>query len=361
MDKQTAEKVIESARFYTSGDNCQPFRYRFNSTSLCFDIDYLADQAKHTLNYGDHTFVIMLASLSVYLDISLAEAGYSSHSTLNVSHFQLSISQKSVLSVKISKSHSVDNLASLYDTLSKRTVDKREFKPLKIGELNEDFINTDLKHCSCKLIQDVPLHILYFFAQCDCAIWKSKKLGLDRVNSLTFDSNTHRGLPWRNLELGSPKALPTKLNHIHHFLYDILKALGAPVLMNSDQLKLWSSSKSALIFTVNQGLSIEKKVEAGKEMSVLMLQLVQMGYSLQPSTLSTQILNIPAKRNFHLLHAAAVGESNSVHIAQQYRDLLELGTSEVQWILRIGKPYTPMPASTRTNRLPVSALLKFED
>ena len=119
-------------------------------------------------------------------------------------------------------------------------------------------INQKLTYSQCMLLLDGSNKTLDFFASCDCAVWLSKRLGLDIMNSVSFMKNPVVGLPWRNLGLSAPEVFPIKLIQLHHSFYDLFKALGAAFMMKLGQRKLWNSAKSALIFTYNENLNTEQ-------------------------------------------------------------------------------------------------------
>ncbi len=181
------------------------------------------------------------------------------------------------------------------------------------------------------------------------------------MNSVSFDPLSGTGLPWRNLGLRRAEVLPIKLIQFHHRFYDLLKIIGARFMMKMGQKKLWKSSKSALIFTLNPNLDLEEKIKAGADMFNIMLKLTSLGYAFQPSTLSTEILNSNVKVKSNVLTSTGIKAPSITSNITKYRNYLNAGSREIQWILRIGKPITPLPKEARTNRLDTSVVLSFED
>ncbi|AGH46273.1 hypothetical protein [Paraglaciecola psychrophila] len=361
MDKVLATKVIDNARFYMSGDNCQPFRYRFNITTQTFHIDYLADQARHALVYDDSTITISLGMLLEYLKISLQHHSFDIELSFNFNGFSVFKNQTSVCKVKLTKYKNQKDHSDLYSSLLNRITNRGIYQSGSFDDIDINQINQNLTYSQCKLLQDASNKTLDFFASCDCAVWLSKRLGLDIMNSVSFIKNPVTGLPWRNLGLSAPEVFPIKLIQLHHSFYDLFKAIGASLMMKIGQRKLWNSAKSALIFTYNDNLNTEQKTIAGMEMAECMLQLTQKGYAFQPSTLSAEMLNVSVKSENNLINSTAMKHTFLIAESKIQRETLGIVQAEVQWILRVGKPTNIMNEKSKTNRLTVSKTLSFDE
>lgn len=361
MDKALATKVIDTARFYMSGDNCQPFRYRFNIATQTFHIDYLADKAKHALVYDDYTISLSLGILLEYLQVSLQHHSYNTKLSFNFINFSVFRDQLSVCAVKIAKDKNPKDYSDLYSSLLQRITNRGIYQTGSFDDVDVNQISQKLTYSQCMLLLDGSNKTLDFFASCDCAVWLSKRLGLDIMNSVSFMKNPVVGLPWRNLGLSAPEVFPIKLIQLHHGFYDLFKALGAAFMMKNGQRKLWNSAKSALIFTYNENLNTEQKTIASMEMAECMLQLTQIGYAFQPSTLSAEMLNVTVKSDNNLINTTAMKHTSLIADSKTQRETLGIGQAEVQWILRLGKPINIMTEKSKTNRLPVSTILSFDE
>ena len=93
----------------------------------------------------------------------------------------------------------------------------------------------------------------------------------------------------------------------------------------------------------------------------IMLKLTSLGYAFQPSTLSTEILNYYVKDKTNVVTSTEMRAENLISKIKKYRTTLHAGANEIQWILRIGKPVTPLPKDSRTNRLDTLIVLSFDD
>ena len=358
MDKTLASKVIDTARFYMSGDNCQPFRYRFNIATQTFHIDYLADKAKHTFVYDDYTILLTLGSLLEYLDITLKENSYDCKLTFNFDKFCPFEDYSSVCTVNVHKKPKLTNEETLFSVLKKRFTDRRAYLGPATIDIKMGSINKNLTHSSCQLFKNAPSTTLDFFAACDSAIWHSKALGIDIMNAVAFDPNSPTGLPWRNLGVKTSEVAFVRLIQKFHWFFDLMKLLGARILMTRAQKKLWQSSNSCLIFKYNASLSRQDKVIACKQMMQTLLQLSKEGYVFQPSTMSAEFLNIPFK-SINIFNSAKMSSTNLIDEIDAQRELLDI-KEEIQWVLRVGKVKTPLDESALTNRQATETLLKFE-
>ena len=133
------------------------------------------------------------------------------------------------------------------------------------------------------------------------------------------------------------------------------------MMMKFGQKKLWKSSESALIFSLNPQLSLEEKIKSSAGMFTIMLKLTSLGYVFQPSTLSTELLNSSVKLKTNILSATDMKAPSITSKIEKYRQVLNVGNREIQWILRVGKPFTPLSKGSRTNRLAISIILSFDD
>ena len=359
MDKTLATKVIETARFYMSGDNCQPFRYRFNIATQTFHIDYLAEQAKHTFVYDDYTILLTLGSLLEYLDVTLQELEHSCKLNFNFDNFSAYQDKPSICSLVVAEKVTPSTETSLFRALKQRFTDRRPYQGPESIDLAVKPLNDQLTHSSCKLFTNAKPETLKFFAGCDSAIWLSKSLGTDIMDAVAFDTKSPKGLPWRNLGVKKADSLLIKAIQRNHWLFTVVKYCGARWLMQHTQKKLWLSSKSFLVFTYQANLSKEHKTIACKEMMHTLLTLSQKGYVFQPSTMSAEILNTPLKAT-NIVTAANMQPSNLEQEIQSHRDYLDIAQQEVQWILRIGKVEKTLDKDALTNRHSTDTLLTFE-
>jgi hypothetical protein len=361
MDKVLATKVIDTARFYMSGDNCQPFRYRFNIATQTFHIDYLADKAKHTFVYDDYTILLTLGSLLEYLETTLKEYSHSCELTFDFEKFSAYEDKPSICSVAVhaqSTQTAQTKDTSLFSVLKQRFTDRRPYNGPETIDISFEHLDQQLTHSRCKLFTNAATSTLHFFAGCDSSIWLSKSLGKDIMDAVAFDSKSPTGLPWRNLGVKKSESLLIKAIQRHHWLFDVLKHCGARMLMLHTQKKLWLSSKSFLVFSYASNLSLEQKTIACKEMMHTLLALSKRGYVFQPSTMSAEILNIQFK-SINIVNAAKMQPSKLEQEITKQRDYLGI-LEEIQWVLRLGKVKTPLDNSALTNRHETESLLKFE-
>jgi hypothetical protein len=77
------------------GDNCQPFRYRFNIATQTFYNDYIADKAKHALVDDDSKITISLGILLEYLKISSQDYFFNTNLSFNFTDFSILRDQQS--------------------------------------------------------------------------------------------------------------------------------------------------------------------------------------------------------------------------------------------------------------------------
>lgn len=362
MDQVLATKVIDTARFYMSGDNCQPFRYRFNLATQTFHIDYLAAQAKHTFVYDDYTILLTLGSLLEYLKVSLQEINYSCELSFDFECFSAYQDKSSICSAIVTeqtKQTKQTKDTSLFSALKQRVTDRRPYRGPETIDIAIASLDQQLTYSTCKLFTNAAKNTLHFFAGCDSAIWFSKTLGKDIMDAVAFDPKSPTGLPWRNLGVKKSDAWLIKAIQRYHWLFNVLKHCGARMLMLRTQKKLWLSSKSFLVFTYHPNLSREHKTIACQQMMHTLLSLSKNGYVFQPSTMSAEILNSPLKST-NIISSAHMQPNKLEQEIRTQRAYLDIAEGEVQWVLRIGKVVTPLDNEALTNRHTTDTLITFE-
>jgi hypothetical protein len=362
MNKQEITKVVELARWYPSGDNCQPFRFVFINDEL--QINYHANYAKHALIYNNDLILMTLGFAAEYSRNALHNFKFNFEISFNLEGFCYDKDQLNICCFKlIEKENSTDCVMPFIapETLLSRVTDRRQFKnPNEISQWLSDYLK-QCKYANCKDYYDVPKNVLKFFADCDSLIWTSKKLGVDIMNSVSFAEPPGKtGLPWRNLGLAKLETLPIKWIQNNNKLFNLFSALGSRKTMAMSQMKLWNSSKSCLVFSTPNDCIDEHVVKASMEMLNCILTLSERNYHVQPSTISTLVLNYPLQSTTNLQTTASVDLDSIASKVNETRNFLGLKTEKIQWILRFGQNIEPVPKENRTLRLPVNELLKIE-
>ena len=357
MNESEVRKALEYARFYPSGDNQQFFDFTLKNDTLF--IDYNAEKAEHALAYDDFTFVITLGALLQYLDVAFADQGIGIDIELDVDEFDTSKSKPGICAIKKRKGDANPVGDVLAEDLAKRVTDRRPYTAGEITDIDVTELERHLHLGYCKLVQNAQEEVYDFFALCDSLVWTSKNLGLDIMSAVKFDEDKpETGLPWRNLGLSQAETKPIKWIQSTPWLYDFFKLCGARIAMQKSQKALWQSNGAFLVFVYNQKLSRTEKCLANKQMMEVILMLSKQGYSFQPSTLSTDVLNYPLKPELNLETSKSSLDLESLtSMIEQTRDDLSLGQEEVEWIIRIGKPDSPLADEARTHRRSVDDLL----
>ncbi|MDN4501795.1 hypothetical protein QX776_05255 [Alteromonadaceae bacterium BrNp21-10] len=356
MDIETVKAAMETAKYYPSGDNCQGFSFRWHEKAL--HIDYSAKSFDHSLVFDSSTILMTLGFLNEYIRNSFAESQKQVNFVYDFKNFDVHADKQSLC--KVSESQCPEITLQTYPkrTLLDRVTDRRPYLDYSTIELDE--FEIEHTHSKSKLIKNVSSDVLDFFAHCDSLVWTSKKLALDIMSTVTFSSPpSKKGLPWQNLGLKKSETLPIKLLQKYPWLFSVFRTLGAQNAMKKSQAALWHSSSSILVFSYKKGISYEDKVLANMELMNKILELVDLGYSFQPSTISTFILNVPLNPQTNIKTETGIQLDSISSQIPQIREKLNLGDNEVNWVLRFGKTSSPLDQSNRTLRLPLSEILNI--
>ena len=359
MKSLNINAFLLAVRKYYSGDNCQPFTFSFLDNKI--QIHYSAGIAKHTLVYDYQTLVITLGGAMEYARNAL-HAQNIIGVTFDVNLDGIDVHKDADNICVISEGDNTFALDAIaLETLQMRTTDRRPYLPDSASDIDLKHITSQLELIECKVFSELPLDMLTFFAWADSQVWLSKPLGLDILNSVDFQSECPEiGLPKKNLGVSAVELLPIRLVQKYPKLFDLFAAMGFQKGMQSSQLKLWKSAQSAILFKVDSDLSVEQKALASVEMMHVILQLSQAGYAVQPSTLSSEILNMPIKQcDNNLSTATGIDFSLNEQRISQIRKRLQISDQQqILWLLRIGKPSSAFPSEAKTGRRNIPSITR---
>lgn len=348
-------------RKYYSGDNCQPLQFSFQDNKI--QIHYRADIAKHTLVYDYQTLAITLGGAIEYARNALIAQKITNvhiHFDTNLASIDVNKNADSICTMS-EGDRTLELEPIAIDVLQARTTDRRGYLAHSANDISVERFNSQLRRVNCRVLTQIPADTLKFFAWSDSQVWLSKPLGLDILNSVDFESDCPEvGLPKKNLGVSAVELMPIRLVQKYPKLFNVFAAMGFQKGMQGSQLKLWKSSQSAILFTLNKKQTVEEKTLASAEMMHVILQLTAAGFSVQPSTLSTEILNIPIKQNDENLSTAT-----SIDFTPEFKRISDIrkqlqvnDEQQVLWLLRIGKPSCAFPDNAKTGRRNIQSITR---
>lgn len=178
------------------------------------------------------------------------------------------------------------------------------------------------------------------------------------VKAIRFDQKQPAtGLPWRNLGISQQEVLSLRMVQVAPWLIPVFAFMGVKTLMKQSQKSLWHSGGSCAVLSFRQTISAEEKALASMEVMRFILALTEAGFAIQPSTLSTEVLNQQLKPNKNLQTEAGLSIDTLFEDSNAVRTSLGLENREIIWLLRIGRPTQIFPENARTCRRPLSDLL----
>ena len=355
---ETVKKACEQARNYASGDNKQPFRFRFNQQEARLSVDYLGSKAKHTLAYDDYTYVITLAYVCQYWRHALSSLAPVASVELGQVPSNFSVDVDNVLHLKLVDAEG--ERSPLSEALTQRLTYRKPFKTMT----SAPSILTDLSFSSqldLRVITERDPKLIKFVSRCDSLVWADKQLGLDIMGSVDFDhSPPKEGLPPENLGVPMRDTKPIRWIQNHTWLHGLFSSLQFGKVMEKTQAKLWDAGGGALLFTVTKDADFQAQFEACCEMVDVILLLAGQGYQTQPSTLTSEVLNIAVKPGKNLASQINLDMATWRSQIEEMRDHLQLGNQKVMWLMRFGQAAEAVPQGMRTHRRDVNDILREE-
>ncbi len=368
MESHVVREALEIARYYPSGENCQCFQFRFDGQRLY--VDYVAQRASHALIYDASLIALTLGGLAEYLRNAFAALGY--HATLHFDWeaFDCHKDHAGIATLGFDRmgdarsGHITDCMSGCYDasTLRNRVTDRRPYHPPNPGELSAVVQSQRWHYMTCHVQGTLSEACTSAFAQCESHIWQAERIVRDITSAIHFEgTNPQTGLPWNNLGVSRYEVLPIKWVKSHPWLIKAFERLGMQRLMYRSQLDLWRSGNAGIVFTYHPDLSLAEKTLACMEMMQCVLGLTQAGFAVQPSTITTEVLNIGHKPVKNICTEAGYTMPALAERSQHLRTRLALPDhQEVAWVLRVGRPTSPFPAEARTHRMSLDQLLTEE-
>jgi nitroreductase len=348
--KQIMEKVLRSP----SGDNCQPWTFKWNGSAL--QVFHDAQRAMHPLNPKGITSMIALGCLLESFELAAADFGYEVR--WNFFPFKDAGTQLWT-EVQFTPKNVPQN--PLSEMLLKRFTDRRNFKG---GTLSREMFQKEE-------LNDAHLHVLSKpSAELINYIVKAELLLVDHPGILPATMSwarlssrhvqeTQDGVSWQGFGANFWEVPMMPMLRDYPFILRIAKYFIAPQHRARVVRQLRSSAGLVCVSAPFEGFehSRENFVTAGRLMMNAWLSLTKLGYGVHPLTLPSLI--------------ALCANQGAADLPKKWLDLFkegetllrrEFGISDEEvpiWMIRTGIS-GPQPEACKTLRFPVSKVLSFE-
>ncbi|MCB0414488.1 MAG: hypothetical protein KDD50_09150 [Bdellovibrionales bacterium] len=351
INLQQLMKIIELAKWAPTPDNCQPFTFQWNGTSLNI-ISHL-EFAEHAYNTNNIPTIISLGSLLEYIyQASLSEGYYANieiPSTLNFG--------KSCAKIKFTNTFKKNH--SLVKKLKERSTDRRSFKGgeisnvIEVAQKSNQYKEVKVNGYSLKdssVIKSLTL------METTCFRWHKASKDLLKWLRLTKKEvkSTDSGLPYKNLGLPFKEILAIRFLRRFFFLSKLFAPLA--IFNYGQQMKSCLRSSAGILNLSVESTDFKSLVKLGRTATSIWLDLNEQGYGVQPlsqssllpSSLKSNIATIDAPKNVLTALQKGWSELQKKSPSQE---------SKLVWSFRVGLSDS-LPESMRTKRRSLVDLLK---
>ena len=340
-------RVVDAAMTAPSGDNCQPFRYRWDRSTEVLSVVHDADRARHRMNVGGHASLLTLGCLIEAIDLACSAEG------LAPGFQRRPAGDTTWMDVRFEAANRSRD--GLHTGLPLRSTDRRPFRGGDLGDAVFAEVRRDAERSPCGLYlagrPDAELEALMLLL--DEVIWRDEATGHDALAWVRFSDievqRSRDGMSWRNLGISLAEARASELIVRMPALLRVVRLAGAMRATKRVLRRQLRTSAGLLLLTVDAP-GHDGVIEAGRLALRAWIRLSMAGYAAQPLSLpSLCVYNrltgvLPDDLPADLLAAfdrapAALAESFAVPRGQL-----------PVWMLRVGRNH-PLPGVARALRL----------
>lgn len=357
IDKKIISEIVRLANQVPTGDNCQPFRFKWDGKKL--EISVINTIARHHYNFKNCAVLFSLGMLLESINIASKHFQLETSSTLNLTENPES-SECATLHFKKHPSVERDNL---FDAIDKRVTDRRRYQGGKFETAFNEQLNEETERfarSNAYLSDQVDKELFDYIAACDSYSWLTQEAHQDIFGWIRYSSKeteqTRDGMPWESLAISYLDSRLLKISQNYKVAKLIIK-LGGLSKMKKMTKKLIDSS-AGLCCVTTKSMNLEDLTEAGRLTMRLWLLLTKMEWGVQPLALNS------------LFVFSFMLEPDSKHFNLDFHDLFNSGHSVLRsafsipeneypcWVFRTG--FSPAyPDKMRTPRLPVERILEL--
>lgn len=281
VPRERVERIVTLANRAPSGDNCQPWRFRWDGAALTIQHD--AARARHAIDYHDHGSHLTLGCVLESIAVAAAAEGLAADA-----HLDLASAGETWAAVRFSPGASAPG--ELRDALELRATDRRLYRRGSIAHPVFAAVQQDARAFAgvgLYVIDRFGPELLRYLLAVDSYILRHEEVFRDTLRWVRLsdeEAAAHDdGVAWRTIGVEVPSMGATRLaRHPWAYrLFDTLPVRGASHAWLGLQL---ASSAALWAVTVKPGRA-EDLVAAGRLAMRAWLRFNRAGFGVQPLTL----------------------------------------------------------------------------
>ncbi|MCM2282007.1 MAG: hypothetical protein NDI61_09195 [Bdellovibrionaceae bacterium] len=343
--QQALPWILTHAVKSPSGDNCQPFTFVQKSPNE-IHVLHDADRARHVLNPNQQCSFLALGQLIETTSIAAARLGWD----ISFTHAD----QNPVAKLVFTRNENAQS--ELAPWIYQRHTDRRPFLPAEASVISGITAKLSPKAYGARVhtLHPVDETLLQTLAKTEGALPDIKDSMENTTEWIRFSQReverTRDGLPMWNLGLRTMEAFALKMA----VRYQWLRTLTRPIMRIQARRMAAVALRGAALFCFTAPDSSRTSfVETGRLAARIWLELTAAGYAAQPFTTSSLTLTWLKDGYLKTLVPAA-----HLPVFTQANEVLEerLAIKEphcILWMLRAGRPPSPLPPRALTLRRPI--------
>ena len=342
---ETIKEIVEYGTHAPSGDNSQPWSFRFLNETLYIYV--LPEKDTSMYNFEQQASLVAIGAMLENIKISSSHFGYDCLIVFNESLSDNLVAQASFIFSDIKENE-------FFKWIKERKTNRKPYKTEKIPEfvINEfkkqekDFISVGLRMVSdLKLITDISLACSFN----EKIVLEDKRLHDFLFNHITWnkqEDDIKKGFFLDTLELDGPKKIAFKILK-NWRLNNFLNIFGISKLVASDNQRVYEQSALIIGFTSKNNKNFNF-IETGMLMQRIWLTLTKYGLFAQPLTgitlLKNRIIKEGSDVSLSEKHTSIVNESYNTIVKN-----LSVVDEFVTVLLRVGFAEPPSASTQRSS------------
>jgi hypothetical protein len=357
ISDQQIRVLVKKAQLSPSGDNCQPWSFEWNGSTL--SIFHLESRARHPLDPQGATSVLNLGCLLEAILIAASEI--QAHASYTLGEL---VPGSAAPWAEVRFRPSMEPLDPLASSLEKRCTDRRLFQGGNLSAtLFKDLVSSENKILNAELHRAAQFtsELIQYLLDSETKMVEHPS-GLPAILNWVRFSKWHAmktgdGLSWRNLMAKFWELPLIFLVRNRPWVLKMIRRIVMIQFRKRAKLQVESSAGLVCVSIPASGDDMINIIEAGRLMMRAWLCLNKEGYGVHPLTIaSIPILykKLGVLDNFFTKHVEYI--TRGERVLQK-----AFGISEQRipiWMIRTGRS-TPLPSNARTFRRPVEDILKF--
>lgn len=354
VSKEAIRRIIDATRRAPSGENCQPWKFRWDGSTL--SVIHLADRAQNQINYQGFVSLFSMGFLFETLHVAASAEGL-------VPRFTVLFNPSQSIWAEVRFDRTDARPDSLSQMLDRRFTDRRPFLGGKIPADLITALENETTGTGCRFYwcEKPTEELLRWACEAEVFFWHNDVFHRDYTRWIRLRTRealeTRDGIPWWSL--GVPYLVSRLLIPLKRYSYQKFANQIGFLSITKNVLRKQITSSAAVGCITLRSVSPDTVVEAGRLAMRAWLRCNQCDFGFHPLSLTALFA-----------HYSRMGVADQVYPGlsekgrrgeKALRNCFAYADGEIPlWVFRTGRT-VGFPKERRTLRLETDELLYFVD